>query len=794
MKLRHVWVGLLLIVPVLSGSNKAASLTPADLSAIRGANYRAAGATNTTDYWVHYNPAETERDLTYADRLKLNQLRVFVNYTSWEANKAAFRKNLTDLARACERHQIGLMITFGDTQSFINADRTIKRDQIRAFVQELVSVIGGEPALAFWDASNEPDYNAAGSAPDQQEKRMEIARSIAAALHELDGKTPVTIGVANERNMETLGDTVDVLSFHDYLSTRAGIADDIGRAKAFAARTGKQVMDTETGCVARANPYDVTLEEHMKAHVGWYIWELMITRRWGDVHGVFYTNGTVRDPAIPAAMFGLFRNRSTNAILENVNREGWVNTDVTNAQAWQTNADVSWHDGLAAAEKLANLLEGGQLIAMREPPTRTIDLLRQGEPNPTVLREQIASFIKLLQPFERPGASGSSGVHLAAMPSALAPAVVYPMVRRANSRTPIDTSTIRGANYEWNSSSTATLDRDLDYARRLGINQLRVFFRPAETNETLRQNLLYLVRAADRRGIGIMPIISYPQQMQGDGYPGAEEYAKFYVDMLGTEPGLAFWDVFNEPDYPPTPTNRVANRIAFARHMAGVFRKLDGNTPVTIGFAYETNMERCAEDVDVLVFHNYLQTREAVRTDIELARVAGAKAKKQVMDDEMACVCRANPYDMAIREHLNAHIGYYLFELMIASGRPRDWGDVHGIFYPDGTIRDPSIPMAVMGLFRNHGTDVVLERPNREGRVTRTIADAHNWLANADSGWKAGLDIAEVAANLLESAQLVPLHELPTRQVELLRREEEDRAALKKLLELDIAALQPYEQ
>jgi hypothetical protein len=312
-----------------------------------------------------------------------------------------------------------------------------------------------------------------------------------------------------------------------------------------------------------------------------------------------------------------------------------------------------------------------------------------------------------------------------------------------------------------------------------------------------------------------MPVISYPPAMQSEGYPGAEEYAKFYVDLLGKEPGLAFWDVFNEPDYPPTSTNRSASRIAFARHMAGVFRKLDGHTPVTIGFAYEANLEKYPDDVDVLAFHNYLQTREAVRTDIELARLAGAKAKKQVMDDEMACVCRANPYDMAIQEHLDAHTGYYLFELMIGSGRARGWADVHGIFYTDGTVRDPSIPMAVMGIFRNRGMDVVLERPDREGRVTRTIADARNWLArwsktnnaalelngdystglaNPGGDWQAGLDIAEVAANLLESAQLVPLHELPTRQVEVLRRRQEDLPALKTLLEKDIAALQPYER
>ena len=66
----------------------AGKLTPTDLSTIRGANYRGAGATNTTDYWLHYSAAETERDLTYADRLKLNQLRVFVNYASWQADKA----------------------------------------------------------------------------------------------------------------------------------------------------------------------------------------------------------------------------------------------------------------------------------------------------------------------------------------------------------------------------------------------------------------------------------------------------------------------------------------------------------------------------------------------------------------------------------------------------------------------------------------------------------------------------------------------------------------------------------
>jgi hypothetical protein len=97
-----------------------------------------------------------------------------------------------------------------------------------------------------------------------------------------------------------------------------------------------------------------------------------------------------------------------------------------------------------------------------------------------------------------------------------------------------------------------------------------------------------------------------------------------------------------------------------------------------------------------------------------------------------------------------------------------------------------------MGIFRNRGADVVLELPDREGRVTREIREARAWLADPAGDWKAGLDLAEVAANLMESAQLVPLRELPTRQVALLRPAAENRPALRKILESSIAALEPY--
>ena len=145
---------------------------------------------------------------------------------------------------------------------------------------------------------------------------------------------------------------------------------------------------------------DVAYQEHRNAGVGWYIWELMITQRWGTVHGVFYTDGTVRDPAIPAAIMGFFRNRAGTVVLEDPDREGWVTRAVGNAKKWLQASDAKWEDGLRAAEVAANLLESAQLVAMREPPTRTLDLLRRGPPDMASLRAALERYVALLEPHQ----------------------------------------------------------------------------------------------------------------------------------------------------------------------------------------------------------------------------------------------------------------------------------------------------------------------------------------------------------------------------------------------------------
>jgi hypothetical protein len=215
--------------------------------------------------------------------------------------------------------------------------------------------------------------------------------------------TPITIGCTTEAEMEATGsDLVDVLCFHDYSSTRGEILAKIQRAKRYAASQGKQVMNTEIGCVARSNPYDVTLQEYMQSGVGWYIWELMITGQWGTVHGVLYADGTVRDPSIAAALMGFFRNRGPDVVPEVPDREGRVTSAVANGRRWLANPNADWAAGLDLAERSANLLEAAQLIAMHDLPTRQVDLLRKGKPDMPALRALVKKFTDILDAYQVP--------------------------------------------------------------------------------------------------------------------------------------------------------------------------------------------------------------------------------------------------------------------------------------------------------------------------------------------------------------------------------------------------------
>ena len=99
----------------------------------------------------------------------------------------------------------------------------------------------------------------------------------------------------------------------------------------------------------------------------------------------------------------------------------------------------------------------------------------------------------------------------------------------------------------------------------------------------------------------------------------------------------------------------------------------------------------------------------------------------------------------------------------------------------------------MLGLYRNRTASAVEEFPDREGWVTRTVTEGRQWLSTANAPYADGLRLAEIAANLLEANELVPMRDLPTRRVESLR-EQQDPKALRELLGEFIKELEPYQK
>ena len=65
--------------------------------------------------------------------------------------------------------------------------------------------------------------------------------------------------------------------------------------------------------------------------------------------------------------------------------------------------NAEWFEGMVIAETEANTLEAAQLVGMRNPPTRKVELLRAGTPNVPALKLLIQQFSDELAPNAIPG-------------------------------------------------------------------------------------------------------------------------------------------------------------------------------------------------------------------------------------------------------------------------------------------------------------------------------------------------------------------------------------------------------
>jgi hypothetical protein len=394
---------------VIGHAAAAWAAAPADMSDVRGFDYTPASVTNEATF-MQYDDAEVNRDFGYARSLNLNQARIFTRYSEWKQDTAKFHDSFTKLMAAAKRHNLQIMFVLGPGGALVDipasSTQAAADAETKKWITDLLTMAKGHKEVLAWDVANEPDWSGYSDNPmpdSYRQHRMDFGRKVADLVHHFDKNNLTTVGCFRETCMEVMEPYTDILSYHDYSPTVTEIDRYIVRAKAFAAKVHKPLVQTEVGCVGRGNPYDVALREYKKAGIGTYIWELMITKRWGDIHGVFYPDGTVRDPAIAAAIMGIFRKNDGDFELENPDRESWVSTPLQRAQKWLAEAKPDWNEGMEIAEIEGNMLQGDQLIAMRNPPSRTIAIMRAGPQNIAALQDLMRQWSALLEPYDGMG-------------------------------------------------------------------------------------------------------------------------------------------------------------------------------------------------------------------------------------------------------------------------------------------------------------------------------------------------------------------------------------------------------
>jgi hypothetical protein len=355
-----------------------------DYSFIRGVNYGAMG-----------DPTVLERDLGYAKRLNLNSTRIWLSYERYEKDPQEYLTRLRHYIRVSHRLGFSTMPILWNGNG-LNPDtlKTAFRARGDAYVKAVVEAIKDEPGLLMWDIMNEPftnDYHDGAPAQQRQERKAEITEFVRYQLsyvRKLDPVNATTVGYTLASELEPTADLVDVLSFHDYTPLRSTVEEAYRIAGEVSKKFGKPMLNTETGCIARANPYDMVLEIAEKHQTGWYLFNLMIGGYWGEVHGLFYPDGTIRDPASIAAIMGFYRNRDLNRIVKPApNREGQAERALKaieialkdNQDAFQ-NSKTPTDKILDAAEWAAHLLEAAEMVPMHVPPTAQIRFWREQAP------------------------------------------------------------------------------------------------------------------------------------------------------------------------------------------------------------------------------------------------------------------------------------------------------------------------------------------------------------------------------------------------------------------------------
>ena len=347
-----------------------------------------------------------------SEKLGINSVRGGLREQMWYRDPKGAEERYLAYVRLCAKYGITLTCTLSGGNGYFDYHALTDEEweKKREYLTAAVRLMKNEPNLLMWDAYNEPFcnerlYSVKDTDPDGYWRRYNILRADVRKqvemLREIDPDTPITVGHEKIEHCESTNDLVDVIAFHDYLTTRREVEEVYQKAKEMSEEQGgKPVVNNEMGCIGRANPYEIELEMCQKYNYGYYIFNLIIDGFWAPLHGIMYPDGTVRDPSIVAAILGFYRNRSESRILPQGNREQYAQKAIDRVkkalairgiESLFLKKEAPLDEILDAAENCVNILECCEIVPFDNPPSVQLFRFRE-QPEEKRDRQEIRKF------------------------------------------------------------------------------------------------------------------------------------------------------------------------------------------------------------------------------------------------------------------------------------------------------------------------------------------------------------------------------------------------------------------
>ncbi|MEM3425604.1 MAG: 1,4-beta-xylanase [Thermoproteota archaeon] len=264
-------------------------------SSVRGCNYIPRTAVNTIEMWQAetFDEKTIDEELGWAEKIRLNSVRVFLHYLVWEADPQGFKARLDCFLNIAEEHAMTVMpVLFDDCWNqeprlgpqeppvpgvhnsrwvaspgrFRVLNRTMWRG-LEMYVKDIIRSFAEDDRVLAWDLYNEPGNSGLG------EKSLPLVEACFKWARESSPSQPLTVGLWSDfkdRMHQRFVELSDIVSFHTYDK----LNDVIAKVE-WLQQFNRPILCTEFLRRQVGNTFSTVLPIFAKYRVGWYFWGLV---------------------------------------------------------------------------------------------------------------------------------------------------------------------------------------------------------------------------------------------------------------------------------------------------------------------------------------------------------------------------------------------------------------------------------------------------------------------------------------------------------------------------------------